>query len=48
MKQSQDKSAEVLFLRLRATLHTLPLFYLRTQIYARTHVKNYARVEINP
>ena len=42
------KLSEILLLRLRATFHTLPLFYLRTQILRTYAWKNYATVEINP
>ena len=41
------KLREVLLLRLRATFHTMPLFYLRT-LFLRTYArKNYVTVEIN-
>ena len=42
------KLSEVLLLRLRATFHTLPLFYLRTEILRTYARENYATVEINP
>ena len=35
-------------LSLRAALHTLPLFYLRTSIWRGYERKNYATVEIHP
>ena len=35
-------------LSLRAALHTLPLFYLRTSILRGYERKNYATVEIHP
>ena len=42
------KLSEVHVLRLRATVHAWPLFYLRTEI-SRVYVrKNYATVKINP
>ena len=37
-----------MLLRLRATLHTFPLFYYARAFYARTHVTTYAIVEIRP
>ena len=42
------KLSEGLLLRLCATFHTLPLFYLRTSILHTYARKNYATVEINP
>ena len=42
------KLNEVQFLRLRATVHALSLFYLRTYILRRYAPKNYTAVEINP
>ena len=42
------KLSEVLLLRLRATFHTLPLFYLRTYMLRTYARKKYATVEINP
>ena len=41
------KLNEVQFLRLWATFHALPLFYLRTYILRTCARKNYATVEIN-
>ena len=42
------KLSEVQFFRLRATVHTLSLFYLQTEILHRYAPKNYTAVEINP
>ena len=42
------KLSEVQLLRLRATFHTMPLFYLRTLILRAYARKNYAIVEIYP
>ena len=39
---------EVQLLRLRATFHALPLFYLRMEILRAFARKNYATLEINP
>ena len=39
--------SEVVLLRLRAIFHTLPVFYLRTQILRTYAWKNYATVEIS-
>ena len=43
-----EKLSEVQILRLRATFHALPLFYLRTYIFLTYARKNYATLEINP
>ena len=43
-----EKLSEVQLLRLRATFHALPLFYLRTEIFRTYARKNYATLEINP
>ena len=43
-----EKLSEVQLLRLRATFHGLPLFYLRTYIFLTYARKNYATLEINP
>ena len=43
------KLSEVLLLRLRATFHALPLFYLFSNVNLRTYArKKYETVEINP
>ena len=42
------KLSEVQLLRLRATVHALSLFYLRTSILRRYAPKNYTTVEIIP
>ena len=39
MLSLNEKLSEVQLLRLRATFHALPLFYLRNKFYASTHVK---------
>ena len=47
MLSLNEKLSEVQLLRLRATSHALPLFYLRTLIFDTYARKNYA-LEINP
>ena len=48
MLRLNEKLSEVQLLRLRATFHALPLFYLRTYIFLTYARKNYATLEINP
>ena len=43
-----EKLSKVQLLRLRATFHALPLFYLRTYILRTYARKNFAKLEINP
>ena len=48
MLRLNEKLSEVQLLRLRATFHALPLFYLRAYIFLTYARKNYATLEINP
>ena len=48
MLSLNEKLSGVQLLRLRATFHALPLFYIQTQILRTYARKNYATLEINP